>query len=108
MRAVKQGKYPCPICGFRFDHPIVDFDICPSCGTEFGIDTVDHTVKELRDIWIANGLTWQSGVDLPPKNWNAYSQLMAIIPRIDFAPAANQQMPSTMHFQRPRFQFALW
>jgi hypothetical protein len=69
------GQQRCPICGFRIAP--VDFTICPSCGTEFGIDTLDHTSQELRDIWISNGPRWESTVDDPPDNWNPWQQLVA-------------------------------
>jgi len=55
--------------------PASDYAICPSCGTEFGVDDFEYTPEELRARWIANGKTWSSRAVLRPFNWNADEQL---------------------------------
>jgi hypothetical protein len=65
----------CPVCGFSLESTASDFNICPSCGTEFGIDDVEHGVAELQKIWLLNGAQWASPVDKKPKNWEPFKQL---------------------------------
>jgi len=74
-------KYICPICGYpNLDEPPKgedgedSYEICPSCGVEFGCDDFEKTYKELRDEWLKNGAKWQSGVVEKPKDWNAIEQ----------------------------------
>jgi rubredoxin len=90
--AVSKGEYRCPICGFvGFDEPPWDesgspsYDICPSCGVEFGYDDFrqDDTGRqqrwrELRQEWITRGMNWTSTVHPQPQGWNAKEQLRGI------------------------------
>jgi rubredoxin len=69
------SKYICPVCGFLPSFPPSDYHICPSCGVEFDADTVDHTIPELRSLWIARGMTWTSRVMSPPSDYNPVMQL---------------------------------
>jgi len=60
-------KYTCPVCGFdNLEYPPEDFNICSSCGTEFGYDDVNYTVPELRARWIKGGRQWWSNNDSYP------------------------------------------
>ena len=62
------------MCGFSLQ--VYDFNICPSCGVEFGIDDIGHTHEELRKIWVENGAHWSSNVDSSPAGWNPWLQLI--------------------------------
>jgi hypothetical protein len=74
MRSIKKKLVPCPVCGYSLD--VYDFNICPSCGVEFGVDTVGHTYEELRQVWVDNGAVWSSSVDPQPLSWNPWWQLI--------------------------------
>jgi hypothetical protein len=74
MRSIKKKFANCPVCGYWLD--VSDFNICPSCGVEFGIDTVGHTYEELREVWVDNGALWSSDVDRQPEDWNPWLQLI--------------------------------
>jgi hypothetical protein len=73
MRSIKQFA-PCPVCGFWLE--VYDFNVCPSCGVEFGVDNISHTYGELRRVWVDNGAFWSSGVDKRPVDWNPWLQLI--------------------------------
>jgi hypothetical protein len=68
-------KYPCPVCGYRMDDLPQDYNICPSCGTEFGYHDAGRTYEELRQAWLKLGADWWSTVDEKPRGWNPYIQL---------------------------------
>jgi hypothetical protein len=78
MRTLKQSekRNPCPVCGYALEYPPDDFNICPSCGVEFGYETAGRSFPELRAEWIATGAYWASHVDPKPKNWNPWGQLI--------------------------------
>lgn len=75
-----QGGYTCPVCGFAMANPPLDFNICPSCGTEFGNDDVEWTVEQLRAAWFDSGSRWWSRAQPRPKGWKAYQQVLRVIP----------------------------
>ena len=51
----------CPVCFYNNLHfPPDNFEICPSCGTEFGNDDFECSHEELRQIWIEGGCKWWS------------------------------------------------
>ena len=52
-----------------------NFNICPSCGTEFGIHDVNTSILALRQNWLSTGPKWWSSVDPQPDNWNPLQQL---------------------------------
>ena len=68
----------CLVCGYDMREGPRDFNICPSCGTEFGYEDANRTHKELRDLWIANGMRWWSPVEPAPDGWNPEEQLRRI------------------------------
>lgn len=68
-------KYPCPVCGFPLKYSADNFNICPSCGTEFGAETSIYTYQELRDNWMQRGAHWASRFYPPPNNWNPWQQM---------------------------------
>lgn len=73
----------CYVCGFpelEDDPKEQTYEICPSCGTEFGYN--DHGPYEyarhfqLRKIWIDNGCRWWFRSESQmPENWNPSIQL---------------------------------
>ena len=94
--------YRCPVCAYpALPDPPRDFEICPSCGTEFGYHDARRTHKELRNMWIKNGLHWHSRSVPKPIGWNGLRQIGLEIeglaqtePRI--SPASSK--PNTMTF----------
>jgi hypothetical protein len=65
----------CPVCGYDMDDPPRDYNICPSCGTEFGLHDLNASVLELREAWIKTGPKWWSATDAQPVGWDPYLQL---------------------------------
>jgi hypothetical protein len=89
----------CPACGYGLPGPawpdeLASFEICPSCGMEFGFDDgrgasgeFDHlhtgddrafrvAVHALwRERWIREGCTWWLRSERPPDGWDAAAQL---------------------------------
>ena len=50
------AEYTCPVCDYhKMTDPPKDYEICPSCGTEFGLDDNVTTHAELREEWERNG-----------------------------------------------------
>jgi hypothetical protein len=81
----------CPVCGYpNLDYPAMDplsgnpsFDICPSCGCEFGYDDATIQVKDsYRKRWIKNGAVWFKP-ELKPQNWSLRDQLELIGIKLD-------------------------
>jgi hypothetical protein len=72
--------YKCPVCGFTMKAPPAEFNVCPSCGTEFGNDDVDWTIEQLREAWIERGAQWWSNTQPAPEGWNPVEQLLCVIP----------------------------
>ena len=71
----------CPVCGYKgLGEPPRDregnasFEICPSCGTEFGYDDATKSAAQLRREWLGRGAGWWSKAVKPPKNWNPVMQ----------------------------------
>lgn len=71
----KSKKYVCPVCGYLLSYPPQDFNICPSCGVEFGAETSVYSFEDLRRNWLQNGAQWSSRVQKKPRDWDPYSQL---------------------------------
>jgi predicted RNA-binding Zn-ribbon protein involved in translation (DUF1610 family) len=74
--------YTCPVCGFpglsepAYDeHHCASFEICPSCGTEFGYDDATRSHHDLRVAWLAVGAPWRSQAIRPRPDWDAEKQL---------------------------------
>ena len=77
-------KFLCPVCGYpEMEDPPERFEICPSCGTEFGnhdfvFDERDRPARlaELRAAWLAAGAPWFDVGMTPPRNWDPWKQVM--------------------------------
>jgi len=76
----------CPVCGYPqlYDPPRspsggASYEICPSCGFEFGVsdDDIGYTYDAWRDEWILDGMPWRSARP-QPESWNPEAQLRAL------------------------------
>jgi cobalamin biosynthesis protein CbiD len=61
------------------EEPPEQYNICASCGTEFGVHDVNASIEELRVAWLKTGLKWFSAVDPEPQDWNPYIQVRRAI-----------------------------
>jgi hypothetical protein len=75
--------FRCPVCGYLgLDEPPwteesgASYEICPSCGFEFGVTDVDRGIsyEQRRREWIAAGMRWWSRRP-PPPGWDPRAQL---------------------------------
>ena len=75
-------KHTCPVCGFpglaeapRGTGGGGSFEICPSCGFQFGVSDDDQgvTYDQWRGNWRKGGMQWSSKT-APPRNWDAGKQ----------------------------------
>jgi hypothetical protein len=80
-------RHLCPVCGFRglTEAPRSrssggSYEICPSCGFEFGVsdDDLGHTYENWRKAWLAKGMKWYSRGQKQPAEWNPSQQVAAI------------------------------
>jgi hypothetical protein len=79
--------YKCPVCGYpalaREPRTAVNggsYEICASCGFQFGVsdDDLGHTYDTWRTEWVARGLRWAS-IGVPePEDWDPGAQLQAL------------------------------
>ncbi len=84
-------KNICPVCGYdnlidpAYREGVESFEICPSCGFQFGITDDDQgfSHEEWRQRWIRDGMNWNDTgpggreKERPP-NWNPVVQLLKI------------------------------
>ena len=75
--------YRCPVCGYpgldeppRTEESGASYEICPSCGFEFGVTDEDRGIsyEQWRREWIAGGMRWWSR-RRPPAGWDSQAQL---------------------------------
>src|SRR5215831_19596617 len=79
-------RYPCPVCGYPdLPKPPLDmsYEICPSCGTEFGYSDFAVSVeerhqrhRELMVQWLQTGPKWQAEWMEPPQDWDPRTQIL--------------------------------
>jgi hypothetical protein len=83
--------HTCPVCGYsELNEPAYDpetgapsFDICPSCGCEFGYDDATPLVaSDYRKNWIHRGAHWFKP-ELKPNGWSLRAQLEKIGKNLD-------------------------
>lgn len=77
--------YQCPVCGFpgleeppRSNSGGGSYEICPSCGFEFGVTDDDRgfSYEAWRKRWIDQGMPWRDeGISDPPAGWDPADQL---------------------------------
>ena len=82
-------KYTCLVCGYTgLDDPPVNargfgtYEICASCGFEFGVDDIDKhfTYESWRAQWVADGMRWwSSDFEDPPADWDPRQQLANLL-----------------------------
>jgi hypothetical protein len=69
----------CPVCGYPelTDDPkrLGSFEICRSCGFQFGVSDRGITHDQWRKQWIESGMLWNSKGRKPPENWDPKTQL---------------------------------
>ncbi len=71
--------YTCPVCGYdQLEGPPRDWNVCPSCGTEFGYSDRGRSYDTLRAHWIEGGAKWSMPWRPVPPKWNPTSQLCNI------------------------------
>lgn len=100
-------SYQCKVCAYsQMPHPPRDYNICPCCGTEYGLDDAFESHGELRDEWLLAGGPWFSQVEpyLQPANWNPWNQLDAAqyrynVPRPETRIKTEVSFPSAEGFQ---------
>lgn len=69
--------HTCPVCGYdQLPAPPADYEICPSCGTEFGYTDFARSHDELRQQWLATGAPWFATWMTAPPHWDAYRQMV--------------------------------
>ena len=88
LSALKEKRFICPVCGFLLRFPPEDFNICPSCGVEFGSETTIYSIEELRKNWLLLGAMWSSRAHPRPKDFDPIQQLQNI-PNVSSAPHVN-------------------
>lgn len=81
-RADAPMLFTCSVCGYPgLDEQPYDslgcpsYNICPSCGTEFGYDDSSNAHAVLRADWINAGMIWWSTSTTQPHRWDPLSQL---------------------------------
>jgi len=79
-------KHICPVCGYpdlreapRSEGGGGSYEICPSCGFQFGVSDDDQglSYEQWRKTWRDGGMKWSSQRKRPPK-WSPESQLAQI------------------------------
>lgn len=70
-------KNECKVCGYEMPTPPVPHDICPCCGTQYGLDDAFDSYQEIRSKWLAAGGRWFSKHPsfAEPDGWSARGQL---------------------------------
>lgn len=75
-------NHTCPVCGYpklkeapRSKSGGGSYEICPSCGFQFGVTDDDEgfTYEQWRAKWEKGGMKWSSTQPMP-KNWNPAKQ----------------------------------
>lgn len=79
------SRFVCPVCGWpglteppRSPAGGGSYEICPSCGFEFGVsdDDLGFTYAEWRQRWIDFDMRWDSAdIEPPPDDWDPVRQL---------------------------------
>lgn len=81
--------FMCPVCGYpalteppRSRSGGGSYEICPSCGFEFGVtdDDKGYSYEAWRNQWIQDGMHWDSeGVEPMPSGWDPEAQLHELL-----------------------------
>lgn len=88
--------FTCPVCGYpdleeqpRSESTGGSFEICPSCGIQFGYtdeaggnsQAREELYKNWRRHWVESGMVWDRDRTKPPPGWNPREQLKRVDPR---------------------------
>ena len=82
--AGRESENTCPVCGYDglYEPPRSpsgggSYEICPSCGFQFGVTDDDRGIDYAtwREQWIANGTRWNGIGRQPPSGWDPAEQL---------------------------------
>jgi len=101
---MKSIIHRCLVCGFpnlaeppRTAAGGGSFEICPSCGYQFGVDDEDRKIPytTARSAWINGGMKWWSSIP-KPNHWKPKVQLAALI---DMESKAEAEAPPESHSQ---------
>ncbi|MCB1208851.1 MAG: hypothetical protein KDK97_05970 [Verrucomicrobiales bacterium] len=77
---MKSTSHTCPVCSYpklreapRGKSGGASFEICPSCGFQFGVSDDDDGISydEWRQHWVEEGMIWSSKGIPQPKGWKA-------------------------------------
>ena len=80
-------SFRCPVCGFpglqetpRSSTGGGSYEICPSCGFQFGVtdDDAGFTYTKWRENWKKQGCHWSSHGITPPPHWDPKAQLASL------------------------------
>ena len=82
------NSHTCPVCGYaalseppRTSGGGGSYEICPSCGFEFGVTDEDrgYSYSAWRQEWIQSGMPWRSAaIEPPPDGWNPLEQVRQV------------------------------
>ena len=82
------GTHTCPACGYPdLDEPPRtgsgggSYEICDSCGFEYGVTDDDEgfTYAQWRRRWIAKGMPWEAdGIAPRPVGWDPKAQVASL------------------------------
>ncbi len=76
-------SHSCPVCAYpKLKEPPRSasgggsYEICPSCGFQFGVDDDDKgiTFSKWRNAWLKRGALWSSLGQKAPADWNGKAQ----------------------------------
>ena len=89
----RMSKHECPVCGYdgleeppRSTSEGGSYEICPSCGFQFGVsdDDLGFSYDAWREDWVSRGMPWDSaGIEPPPAGWNPREQLERLRRRME-------------------------
>lgn len=88
MNSIARPTHTCPVCGYphlaqapRSASGGGSYEICPSCGYQFGVDDDDRqiTPADHRARWVEKGMAWFSRGIPAPKNWRPQDHLDALL-----------------------------
>ena len=79
------SEHFCPVCGYsHLAEEVVSadgwsYEICPSCGFQFGVDNENGiTYEAWRESWVKGGMKWWDDSICHPQNWDPIKQLSSI------------------------------
>lgn len=82
-------NHVCPVCGYpdlaqppRRRSGAGSYEVCPSCGFQFGVSDDDArlTYDKWREIWRQRGMPWTSRGIPKPEEWDPAKQIAKLPP----------------------------